>query len=226
MRTLVAADFIASESPAALAANEIHLWFFPQCGASGDQQHCLRDLLAAYLHAEAHGWRIERDVRGKPFIAGLPDDASLQFNLAHSGPALLVGISRNQALGVDVELGQRTRPWLALAQRYFSADETAALAALPPARQAPAFLDVWSCKEAVLKALGRGIAFGLHRLVFALDNDGAVTRLARIDDEAGGLEQWQVLRIRPADGTCGALAWHGPAHRVRAFRSAFESTRR
>ncbi|HEY8012135.1 MAG TPA: 4'-phosphopantetheinyl transferase superfamily protein [Rudaea sp.] len=224
MRTLAAADFVPREPPAALADGEIHLWFFPQCGITGatgrNAQHCLRELLASYLHIDARDLPIQRDTHGKPFLAGLADGATLQFNLAHSGKALLVGVSRNQVLGVDLETGQRTRPWLALAQRYFAGAEAAALIALPPALQASAFLDLWSCKEAVLKALGRGIAFGLHRLSFALDTDGAVTHLAQIDDEAGTPAQWHVLRLRPESGTCGALAWHGPARSVRAFRQA------
>ncbi|MGH8122812.1 MAG: 4'-phosphopantetheinyl transferase family protein, partial [Rudaea sp.] len=205
MRTLAAADFVLREPPAALADDEIHLWFFPQCSitdiAGKNPQRCLHDLLASYLRIDARDLRIQRDTHGKPFLAGMADRATLQFNLAHSGKALLVGISRNQALGVDLESGRRTRPWLALAQRYFAATESAMLVALPPALQAPAFLELWSCKEAVLKALGRGIAFGLHRLSFALDGDGAVTRLAQIDEEAGTLAQWHVLQLKPADRT-------------------------
>lgn len=224
MRTLAAADFVSHEPPLELANDEIHLWFFPQCGIAGaagrNVQHCLHELLASYLHIDARDLLVQRNAHGKPFLAGLADGATLQFNLAHSGKALLVGISRSQALGVDLETGQRTRPWLALAQRYFAAAETAALVALPRALQAAAFLDLWSCKEAVLKSLGRGIAFGLHRLSFALDADGAVTHLAQIDDEGGARSAWHVLRLRPEDGTCGALAWHGPARTVRAFQQA------
>ena len=224
MRTLAAADFVLREPPVALADDEIHLWFFPQCSiaaaATRNAQPCLRELLASYLHIDPRDLAIQSDIHGKPFLVGLADSATLQFNLTHSGKALLVGISRNQALGVDLETGQRKRPWLALAQRYFAAVETAALVALPPPLQASAFLDLWNCKEAVLKALGRGIAFGLHRLSFALDADGAVTHLAQIDDDAGMLAQWPVLRLRPEEDCVGALAWHGPARTVLAFQHA------
>jgi 4'-phosphopantetheinyl transferase len=223
MRLLNAEDFLPVRPPVTLRDDEIHLWFFPQCGiavsARGDYERCLRDLLAPYLQIDARALLFERDPHGKPFLARLPATAALQFNLSHTGAALLVGISRSQALGVDLETVQRTRPWTDLAQRYFAADESSALAALPPEQQTQAFLDLWSCKEAVLKALGRGIAFGLHRLSFALDAAGAVTGLAQIADEAGQHDRWQVVRLRPDASLVGALAWYGTARNVRAFQA-------
>lgn len=222
MRTLAAADFVLSRPPAALAASEIHLWFLAQDAAVTDHSNHgvrLRELLASYLDVPAEQVQIERDTHGKPYLAAPAHAAQLQFNLSHTGALLLVGISHGQALGVDLETQQRKRPWLDLAQRYFAADETAALAALPPTRQAAAFVDLWSCKEAVLKAIGRGIAFGLQRLSFALDANGSVTRLTKIAAEAGTLAQWNVVRLAPAAGLLGALAWHGPARGVRAFRA-------
>ena len=159
---------------------------------------------------------IERDGAGKPRLA----DGALQFNLSHSGENLLIGLSRTQALGVDIESGARRRPWIEIAQRYFTAEETAALAALPDNDLARGFLELWSAKEAVLKAIGRGIAFGLDRVGFGLDAVGTTERLVRIADEAGTPEQWQVVRLLPLPGVTGALAWRGPDMKLRAFLSA------
>lgn len=222
MHTFSATDFVSSEPPQALAADEIHLWFFPQChpATSGriDFASHLRDLLAAYLQSEAHALRIERDTHGKPFLNDLPSGMALQFNLSHSADALLVGISQIQALGVDIENVRRKHPDQELAQRFFDPDEASALAALPEAMQARAFLQLWSCKEAVLKALGRGIVFGLDRLSFALGARGDVLGLVRIADEAGALAQWRIVQVVPQEGFLGALAWQGPALNVRCFR--------
>jgi 4'-phosphopantetheinyl transferase len=220
MRTLTNADFIAATPPAELGGDEIHLWFFPRyrshAGTGPDSMRCLRTLLAAYLATDAAGLSIERRAAGKPFLA----DGSLQFNLSHSGEALLIGLSRAQPLGVDLEGGARSRPYLEMARRYFTGHEAAALAALPADRLASGFLDLWSAKEAVLKAIGRGIAFGLDRVGFALDTEGTVRELVNVAAEAGALAHWQVVRLAPQAGMIGALAWHGPDRKIRAFSSA------
>jgi len=217
MRMLSESDFIAAAPPVKLGDDEIHLWIFPHCGSGGAAtsatQRCLHETLAAYLGIESGDLCIERDDAGKPRLA----DGTLQFNLSHSGETLLIGLSRAQALGVDIERGARRRPWLEIAHRYFTAEETAALAALPADSLARGFLDLWSAKEAVLKAIGRGIAFGLDRVGFELDAAGATRRLVHLADEAGTPEQWQVVRLAPLPGVTGALAWRGAEMKLCAF---------
>ena len=215
MHELTAADFVAAQPPQALGNNEIHLWFFPiwegSTSAVADSPG-LRALLAGYLDCAPGDMAIERDQHGKPRLV----NGRLEFNLSHSGGAVLVGVSRAQALGVDLEVSRRTRQVLELAGRYFHADEVAALAALPEASRQLAFLRLWSCKEALLKAQGRGIAFGLHRVVVGLDADGEVTDLHAIDGEPAAA--WHIRRIYPLANAAAALAWQGPECSVRAFR--------
>jgi 4'-phosphopantetheinyl transferase len=213
MRLLAAADFQPGTLPSSLAADEIHVWLCPH--ESGDE--AVRHLLGSYLGVAATDIALERDSHGKPFLAS-PVDMDMHFNLSHSGKALVVAIARGQPVGVDIESGARPRPWLALAERYFTPAEHAALAALPGPRLAPAFLELWSCKEAVVKALGRGIAFGLHRLGFGWTPDGTLAGLREIASDGGTVDEWQVVRLAPAPGFVGALAWRGPSRRLRALR--------
>ena len=218
MREIMAADFIPARPPQALRKNEIHLWFYPSWEGSTRavaESPVMRDLLASYLGSAPADLLIERDSHGKPRLAG----ARLQFNVSHSAGAVLVGVSHAQPLGVDLELSRRSRPVLDLARRYFDPGETAALMDLPESRQQAAFLGLWSCKEAMLKAQGRGIAFGLHRVVFALDAaTGAVTRLQALDGEVAA--EWSIQRLCPAAGAAAAVAWRGPECSVRAFRAS------
>lgn len=221
MRVIDAAEFVSAHAPMPLGENEIHLWFFPAAttrASKADHTRQLRELLEAYLHVDASALRIERDAHGKPFL-GEAHAAALHFNLAHSAEALVVALARSQALGIDIETARRTRPWIELARRYFTPGEVTALAALPLDRLGPAFVQLWSCKEAVLKALGRGIAFGLERLDFVLEADGSVTGLRAIAAEAGPVQEWQLLRLEPVPGLCGALAWRGAPMRVCSFRA-------
>lgn len=213
MDAIGSADFRVAQAPPPLGDAEIHLWLFPQWdmrARASAQSRPLRVLLAAYLDCVPDMLRIERGEYGKPQLVG----AALEFNLAHSGGSMLVALSRHVPLGVDLEAPRRTRPVLELARRWFHPDEATALAALPEALQQSAFLRLWTCKEAVLKAHGRGLGFGLDRVAFALDARGEVTSICLQADAATA---WQVRKLAPAAGFYGALAWRGPDCPVRAL---------
>lgn len=174
--------------------------------------------LGRLLQAYANGApppAMARTPHGKPYVldAGYP-----HFNLSHAGRCIAFAFSREQELGVDVENIRRRRSSLALAERFFAPAEMHALAALDPAQRDAAFVRLWTGKEAVLKALGRGLAFGLHRLSFSLDDGESAGALIEITDEAGPLDAWQLCRFEAAEDYAGALAWSGPARPIRALR--------
>ena len=97
-------------------------------------------------------------------------------------------------VGCDVESAtRRPRRPLALAQRHFDADTAAAIAALPDTAQGEALLRHWCLREAVLKAHGRGLAFGLHRLNASWDDDGP--RLLACDPALGRAQDWTLQAV-------------------------------
>jgi 4'-phosphopantetheinyl transferase len=202
------ARFTPALPPQPLAHDEIHLWFFPQWENTSDAAMStpVRALLAAYLDRPVDTVRIERGEHGKPRLTG----GELEFNLSHAGAALLLAVSRRIALGVDLESARRkTRPAAELARRFFTPAETAALESLPDELRQAAFLRLWCAKEAALKALGRGIGFGLDRVEFAIDAAGAVAPVAD--------NPWQVVALAPSPEHVGALAHAGLVSRVCAF---------
>ena len=83
--------------------------------------------------------------------------------------------------------------------------EAAALAAMPDALREAAFVRLWCAKEAVLKAHGQGLSFGLHRLEFAERGDA----LALVDCDAalGQPQDWSLHAFEPAPGYLATLAW-------------------
>ncbi|WP_198017151.1 4'-phosphopantetheinyl transferase family protein [Methylocapsa acidiphila] len=105
---------------------------------------------------------------GKPRLAG---DPAPHFNVSHSGAFALIGISDRQ-IGVDIELMRDKVEELDLARSFFSVDEHRFLAGLAqPARRA-GFYRIWTAKEAVLKALGLGIANHLRDFSIEATQDG------------------------------------------------------
>ena len=193
--------------------NEIHVW---QLAYRAEQRRApLRALLAAYLGIEAQRLILADDAYGRPML-GAAHGQALGFNWSHSGPHALVALGRHVAPGIDIEV-QRARPRaLEIARRFFTAEEADALAALPSDQRSAAFLDLWTAKEAVLKALGRGLAFGLHRLSIARTAEGLALRQLEHDD----VSAWQLRPLALDAAMVAALAWRGGARQVRHFRLA------
>lgn len=180
----------------------LQLWFLPhEKGRSGEAP--ARALLARWLGQPAQAVPLERDARERPRLTGVL--AGHDVGWSHSGDALLVGTGAGVQLGVDLE-HLRPRPHaMEVAARFFHPEETAALAALPGDQRQLQFVRLWCAKEAVLKAHGHGISFGLHKLRFESTADGV--RLAQCDPRLGRAEDWCLWQGQPAPGYLAAAAW-------------------
>jgi 4'-phosphopantetheinyl transferase len=140
--------------------------------AGRHQQLVTRALVRSVLSRYAPGvlpadWRFARSEEGRPHIEH-PARTGLHFNLAHTRGLVVLAVSRLPEIGVDVERHD-TRADPAVARRYFSPAEVAALDALPAAEQPRRFRRLWTLKEAYLKATGAGIAGGLDSMSFDLE---------------------------------------------------------
>ncbi|HSS08042.1 MAG TPA: 4'-phosphopantetheinyl transferase superfamily protein [Rhodanobacteraceae bacterium] len=219
MQRLAEDAFRAGASPPPLAADEIHLWRLVLDATLKPREitaaaHAfLGRLLMRYAGAERVP-DIARSERGKPYAPAHPD---IDFNLSHAREHVLIAIARRQPIGVDLERVDRQIEIEDLARRFFAPAEADALEALPAPMRLVAFLRLWTCKEAVLKALGEGISFGLERVAFALDAAGMPLGLAGLAAEAGHPADWQLALLEPAPGFLGAVAWRGGPRRIRAF---------
>lgn len=163
----------------------------------------VRPWLAGMLGVPADALPLVRDARGRPRL--LAPCARHDPSWSHSGDRLLVGVGEGVRLGVDLErLRPRPRA-LVLARRFFAPAEAQALSALPEAARETAFVRLWCAKEAVLKAHGRGLAFGLHRLEFA--PDGETWTLVACAPELGAPADWTLHAFAPLPGYLASLAW-------------------
>jgi 4'-phosphopantetheinyl transferase len=209
--------FHVDGAPMPLPDHAIDLWMLDTgAGTARAVRTAARAALERLLrrYAGAATFEIATGSHGKPFAPALP---WLDFNLSHAGSHVALAFARNQALGVDIEECSRKLPAADLARRFFGADESAALARVAADAQTAAFLQLWTHKEAVLKALGEGLSFGLDRIEFELDANGAGP-MRRIAPAAGRPDEWQVRRFAPAAGLMGSIAWRGPPRELNLFR--------
>lgn len=87
---------------------------------------------------------------GKPEIVNFP---SLHYNLSHSGPYFLIGVS-SFPIGVDIEGFRKISS--NLAKKVFTQEEQQKLPDFLDSGYHRAFLKVWTRKESYTKALGTG----------------------------------------------------------------------
>jgi len=131
----------------------------------------IRTMLARFHGADPLAWHFRTEPGGRPHVdderAPFPTtpETRPRFSLSHTHglAACMVSLGpwpADAELGVDTEWsGRGAFPAGRLAARFFHPDEAAALQQVPrgPEREA-LFLTLWTRKEAVLKALGLGIA--------------------------------------------------------------------
>ena len=129
------------------------------------------------LHSSPHG---------KPRL--VDPTAELDFSLSRAGPRLLLAVSP-APVGVDVERRRRDVE-VGVARIAFADDERAELEAAGP----DAFLACWTRKEAVLKALGHGLAVDPKSLSVTF-LDGVEPRIRRLPEEYGPPETWSLVPL-------------------------------
>ncbi len=155
----------------------------------------MRVALSSYDRSIAPAsWNFTHNDYGKPAISEEQNSESLYFNLSHSAEKVVLAVSRFKDIGVDVECARKPRRMAAIAQRYFSDKEAGQLLILPEDQQQSRFYDLWTLKEAYIKACGMGLAIPLQHFSYGFAGDDGLTVEfdARRNDMEGAWQFWQI----------------------------------
>jgi len=114
----------------------------------------LRWILSTYCACRPEALVFRTREHGKPELV----DASVpvQFNVSHSGDCVLIGVTAGDECGVDIERSRSRLSEQAIAERFFCPREGEWLR-----RNKEGFLRLWTTKEAIIKAVGRGLSIPL-----------------------------------------------------------------
>lgn len=176
--------------PAALDAHERERaarMLDPLAGARFAAAHAaLREILGARTGLAPEALRFVAGPQGKPALASHPE---LPFNLSHADGWALVAVGERAPVGVDVERPRERLEAERLAERFFTPREARLVAERPQA-----FLELWTRKEALVKAVGAGLSVPLD--AFEVTSDAV---------EYGG-RTWSLTAVALPDPYVGALA--------------------
>ncbi|WP_175232447.1 4'-phosphopantetheinyl transferase family protein [Paraburkholderia humisilvae] len=138
---------------------------------------------------------------GKPALRG-ETDASLHFNQCHTRGLMALVACHEAEVGVDVEAIDRDIDVLRVASHCSSAQERAMLEATPEDRRAERFIELWTLKEAWVKAVGRGLSLALDSFSVLIDMEWPRV----VEHAADGSREAQCQRRLYAPSTAHRLA--------------------
>jgi 4'-phosphopantetheinyl transferase len=135
----------------------------------------LRRTLSFYGNASPADWRFTTNEYGKPSIdSGDSDLAAISFSISHTKGCVACGVTVGAPLGVDLELTDRPLSVNEIADRYFSPDEAAWLRRCSDGMRGGRFTELWTLKEAFLKATGVGLSGSLASVSFRFEEPGRI----------------------------------------------------
>jgi 4'-phosphopantetheinyl transferase len=168
------------------------------------RQTRLRMVLAERLGCGAEEVEYAFSEQGKPGLGGRFAGAGLWFSLSHSDGLMAIALSERGEVGVDVERVRVMPDLEALARRCLSEGEWGRFQTLEAGDRNAVFLDLWTRKEAVLKAMGTGLLVEPNRVtVDELDPDEV--GVYRVEDPRDR-EFWWVRSFASAEGWLGSLS--------------------
>jgi 4'-phosphopantetheinyl transferase len=170
------------------------------CGRS-----ILRILLGRYLNVAPKEVVFRYGPNSKPELAPPFHHGRLHFNVSHSNGQLLVAIARGLAVGVDIEMVRPEMEIDSIAKRFFSFDEIEQLGTLSGSAKCDGFFNVWTRKEAYLKARSEGIGYGLDQFAVSLDPDEPA-RLLSDRRDPGAVRHWGIHALAASSGYAAALS--------------------
>lgn len=165
----------------------------------------LRDILGRYTGADPASLQFGRQPSGKPFLLAGPGAGKIQFNLSHSKGMGLYGVTLGRPVGVDVESIRPDVEFSRIAERFFTSKEAVALRNCPADLQAAAFFRCWTRKEAFIKAIGEGLAFGLGNFEVSIE-PGDPDALLGVGADPAAVHRWHLADVEAPAGFAAAVA--------------------
>jgi 4'-phosphopantetheinyl transferase len=177
----------------------------------------LREMLGRYLGANPEDLRFEYSSNGKPGFAAAFPGIGVHFNLSHSEDLALMAVTKIGNVGVDIECVRLLKDMDHLVARFFSARENELFQTVPADEKPAAFFNLWTRKEALLKATGEGITRSLS-LVEVSFLPGEPARLLAVSGDVEKAAEWNLRELAPATGFVGAVAIQARQVSVRCAR--------
>jgi len=168
----------------------------------------LRVILSQYLNTDPRKLCFIYKEFGKPSLDVSFNDSGLSFNLSHSNGIILYAITCSREIGVDIEYVFDSSCLEEISERFLSPRERKIFCMIPPYRRRQALFEYWTCKEAYIKATGRGHSVPLNQVeVLFLHSNPEIVLASKFRPKGDYI--WSLQKIESPQGYIAALAVEG-----------------
>ena len=164
----------------------------------------LRSSLSRYGACEPGEWMFSTNPYGRPEIQEGSGQPPLRFNLSHTDGLVVCAITQSAAVGVDVECMARTGDLSAIAELSFAPEELAELNLLAGRAWSQRFFNLWTLKEAYVKAQGKGLSMPLRQVRFSLNAVGTIQFNPLLEPESA--QAWKFALLNSTQQHCLSVA--------------------
>ncbi len=120
----------------------------------------LRSILTYYIDQSPSGLELINNTHGKPFLK----NSTIEFNMSHSRNMVCYVIAFNNKVGVDIEFYNTTIDVIGMLELVFTKKEVELIKSLDIDEQYNTFYKLWTKKEALVKAVGKGLSYPINTI--------------------------------------------------------------
>ena len=121
-------------------------------------RHLLRLIISYYTTIDVSQISFKYNKYGKPELSNIFKYLDIHFNLSHSNDMVIIAICKKINVGVDLEYIEDDSINELINNQIFTLEEQKYLCSLSYESCKMKFYDFWTCKEAVMKLIGKGLS--------------------------------------------------------------------
>lgn len=170
----------------------------------------LRVILALMLKQKPEEVEIRITTKGKPFLSG----SEIYFNLSHSENLMVVGLSLQAEIGIDLQKVYPITNHQTILKNFFSVKEEAYLNSLPEESFLDNFFTIWTAKEAYLKGIGEGFQYPSNSFSVIPENSQSGCLVLQSDHIVSKETKWTIHSLEPEPGYKAAAVIAGEVEKI------------
>ncbi len=158
----------------------------------------VRTVLSRYLPSiRPDELQFKKNTYGKPFVSNSALLFPLEFNISHSEKMIILAVTNVVKVGVDVEYMARDGNAVSIVDRFFSPREISELKSLEQDQQGDRFFDLWTLKEAYIKARSMGLSIPLDKFSYSFTEDDTIKIFFDREHIIDNPDHWHFWQVKP-----------------------------